>query len=71
MKAVLCDETTEFIATPKFAEDFTKWLNKEVEDSVFEKENALKLIDTLEATNDTLRRTLVVSDAIRSIGKET
>ena len=35
-----------------------------------EKENALKLIDSLMLVNDTFRRELIMSDAIMSIGKE-
>lgn len=42
---------------------------KKIEDTISE-ENALKLIDSLVAINDTLRREIVMSDAIMSIGKE-
>ena len=60
-----------------YMEAVSEWLDEEVEetgntaDTIFEKENALKLIDCLETTNDTLRREIVMSDAIMYIGKET
>ena len=54
----------------KYMAAVSKWLDEEAEDDVFEKENALKLIDTLVSVNDTLRREIVMSDAIMSIGKE-
>lgn len=60
----------------EYMEAVSEWFDEEVEetdstaDTIFEKENALKLIDCLETTNDTLRREIVMSDAIMSIGKE-
>lgn len=55
-----------FTAIGKMAKDMA-----EVEDAIFEKENALKLIDSLTSINGTLRREIVMSDAIMSIRKET
>lgn len=58
-------ERSESLRCAKMGSEFAQGIA-----NVFEKENALKLIDRLEATNDTLKRTIVISDAIISIEKE-
>ena len=53
----------------KYMTAVSKWLDEEEEDAISE-EDALKLIDSLVSINGTLKREIIMSDAIMSIGKE-
>lgn len=59
-------ERSESLRCAKMGDDFAQGIA-----DAFKKENALKLIDSLETTNGALRRSIIMSDAIMSIGKET
>lgn len=69
----LRDSTQElcphYISRREGLEILRKSFAEEAEDTISE-EDALKFIDRLMLINDTLRREIVMSDAIMSIGKE-